>query len=92
MSWDDANYKLQLDLDALVRDPALCSKCKDQARRWRDMQYSVLRPMEWPGTPLMDSRTSHSDRERDWLRKNIEQVQSIIVVCRAHNHHEWDGS
>lgn len=62
----------------------LCPEHQRIAREWRDNHYSPWNPTEWPGGGfLMDNRTSHEERERDWDRQNLEQIEVVVSVCRA---------
>ncbi|KAF0646746.1 MULTISPECIES: hypothetical protein [Streptomyces] len=68
----------------------LCPTHRELARRWRDNHYDRHNPSEWPAgmsTPhrfhLMDGRTPHATRERDFDEKNREQIDFVIAICRS---------
>lgn len=62
----------------------LCPHHWRQAADWRNNHYDPRRPSEWPGgAALMDSRTSHAERERWWAEKNTEQIGLVAAACRS---------
>lgn len=62
----------------------LCAVHREQFREWRENHYNPRNPTEWPGGGcLLDSRTSHDERERDWDRKNLQQMELIARICRS---------
>lgn len=62
----------------------LCPVHREQFREWRANDYNPNNPTEWPGGGfLMDSRTSHEERERDWDRQNQEQMDLVARICRS---------
>jgi hypothetical protein len=62
-----------------------CPDCTKLVKQWRLVRYNPEHPMEWPGGPLMDSRTTHAERRRDWERKTAERIQQILDTCRKHH-------
>jgi len=51
---------------------------------WAAHDYNWRHPCEWPGMgPIMDSRTTHADREAGWDRKNREQMDLTADICRG---------
>ena len=79
-----SNAWLQSSLDTLVRDakPFVCLECFAEAKRWRDNFYDPVHPCEWPGRAIiLDNRTSHVDRERDWITKNTDAARLTIANC-----------
>ncbi|MFK0296322.1 hypothetical protein ACIQU6_38425 [Streptomyces sp. NPDC090442] len=73
--------------DGMLTTPIPSDLCRAHAtiaRSWRDNHYSPWNPSEWPGgTPIMDSRTSHQERAADWDRKNADQLERTIRICRS---------
>lgn len=70
--------------------PSLCPLHEQQASEWRGNHYNPRNPSEWPGgmnatgaTLLMDSRTSHEERAREFDRRNAEQVALITRICTS---------
>ena len=71
--------------------PSLCPLHEQQAGEWRGNHYNPRNPSEWPGgmnagpirTLLMDSRTSHDERAREFERRNAEQVALITRICTS---------
>lgn len=62
----------------------LCPAHREMFRQWRENHYNPRRPAEWPGgSHILDSRTSHQERGRDWDRKNLEQMETVAAVCRS---------
>lgn len=60
---------------------------------WSRVIYDPRKPGEWPGGPLMDSRTSHETRRLDWERKTADQITMIKGFCRdGRNCGEVEGS
>jgi hypothetical protein len=60
---------------------------------WRNhyRKYRVEHPTEWPGEAMiMDSRTSHTTRRRQWIEKDAEQMELIETICRSGNSPECD--
>jgi hypothetical protein len=68
-----------------VQVPAdLCPAHHEIAVGWARNDYNPRWPSEWPGgMGLMDSRTRHDEREREWDRKNGEQVELVARICRS---------
>lgn len=60
----------------------LCGKHGAAVANWAKVVYNPRAPKEWPGGPLMDSRTSHADRRADWERKTAAQIEMIKGFCR----------
>lgn len=51
--------------------------------KWSQVHYNPRHPQEWPGgSIIMDNRTSHADREKDWERKTLDQLHLIERICR----------
>lgn len=75
--------------------PDLCPAHAALTRHWRRNHYNPQNPAEWPvglsatprdhraAPPLMDSRTTDDERARDFDRKNQEQVELTIRICRS---------
>ena len=62
----------------------LCAIHREHFRDWRDNHYNARNPTEWPGGGfILDCRTSHQERERDWDRKNLQQMDLIARICRS---------
>lgn len=68
----------------------LCAVHHQQAVEWRNNDYDRRNPGEWPAglsfskrTLLMDSRTSHEERSREFAEKNWRQVELIAGICRS---------
>jgi hypothetical protein len=62
----------------------LCPAHKELARRYLVNDYDPRRPSEWPGgSCILDDRTDHAKRARDWDRKNLQQVERIARTCRS---------
>ncbi|MFH8410707.1 hypothetical protein ACH4FX_38940 [Streptomyces sp. NPDC018019] len=70
----------------------LCPAHRRIAMDWHNNDYDARNPGEWPAgrsvssgecTLLMDSRTSHDEREAEFARKNAEQAELTIRVCRS---------
>lgn len=62
----------------------LCPIHREHAVHWRNNDYSPWNPSEWPGgAHIMDSRTSHEERARDWDRKNQEAMDQVAAICRS---------
>lgn len=70
----------------------LCPFHRQAAVEWKNNDYSIFNPQEWPhglsvtgrtGFGLMDSRTTHAERSAHFDRKNTEQVELIIGICRS---------
>ena len=68
----------------------LCPTHRRIALAWRNNHYDRRNPGEWPNGRsskhrylLMDGRTSHEARERDFDRKNQEQIDLVIDLCRS---------
>ena len=66
----------------------LCSVHHQLAIDWRNNDYDPRNAGEWPGgassphrTLLMDSRTSHEERSREFEEKNRAQVELIVRIC-----------
>ncbi len=73
-----------------VLPSGLCPVHHQQAFDWRNNEYDRRNPDEWPGgrssttrTSLMDSRTSHEERSREFEQKNREQIASIERICKS---------
>jgi hypothetical protein len=63
----------------------LCPAHREAWLRWRGhyQKYSTISPTEWPGgAHIMDSRTSHVTRRRDWITKDAGQMELIETICR----------
>ena len=64
----------------------LCPIHTDSWRQWKKVEYNPRTPGEWPdvrgGRGVMDSRTTHAERERDWDRKTSGQLDLIESICR----------
>lgn len=62
----------------------LCVFHRELCRRWRENHYDPRNPSEWPGgSPLIDSHTSHAERERGWDEKNRAEIARITEACRT---------
>lgn len=68
----------------------LCATHRQQAVEWRNNDYDWRNPGEWPGglscrgrQHIMDSRTTHEERAREFERKNREQIELIARICRS---------
>ncbi len=71
----------------------LCPYHAADAACWAANDYQPHRPREWPagaavdpghsGYGLMDSRTTHDERAREFVRKNQEQIDLITRICRS---------
>jgi hypothetical protein len=76
------------------RPPAdLCPAHRAAWMTWRNhyRKYRVEHPTEWPGEAMiMDSRTSHTTRRRQWIEKDAEQMELIETICRSGNSPECD--
>lgn len=63
---------------------SLCSVHREHAFGYRNLIYSPHNPTEWPGgAHIMDNRTDHETRRKDWERKSEEQVKLIVSICRS---------
>ena len=69
------------------RPPAdLCTAHRSAWLTWRNhyRKYDSRDPREWPGgSHIMDSRTSHTTRRRDWIDKDAGQMKLIEEICRS---------
>jgi hypothetical protein len=70
--------------------PDLCPAHREIARDWRDNHYDWRNPGEWPAgmsapyrTHLLDNRTTHNERERQFDEKNQQQIDLVIRTCRS---------
>jgi len=79
-----------VSLHGLAVPADLCPVHRQLALEWRNNDYLPHRPEEWPGGlsacggfGLMDSRTSHEEREVEFDRKNAGQVDLIVRICRS---------
>jgi hypothetical protein len=64
--------------------PGLCPPQREAWLKWRNhiTKYSTTNPTEWPGgSHIMDSRTSHTARRRDWIEKNARQMEMVESFC-----------
>lgn len=68
----------------------LCPVHSQQTAEWHANTYDPRNPSEWPGgrstasrTLLMDSRTSHDERAREFTRKNQDQIDLIARICTS---------
>lgn len=68
----------------------LCAVHHQQAVNWRNNDYDWRNPAEWPAglsfpsrTLLMDSRTSHEERAREFEEKNRRQVDLVASICKS---------
>ncbi|WP_143179599.1 hypothetical protein [Streptomyces yunnanensis] len=70
----------------------LCPVHREIAKGWRDNHFDIWNPGEWPAgrsvtsgerTLLMDNRTTVDEREAEFERKNREQVELTIRICRS---------
>lgn len=68
----------------------LCAAHHQQAFEWRSNDYDWRNPGEWPcgrsvphRTLLMDCRTSHEERAREFEQKNWEQIELIDRICKS---------
>ena len=64
----------------------LCPPQAQAWKAWRDryLKYSTSHPTEWPGgAHIMDSRTSHTARRRDWIEKDAGQMEIVEHCCRV---------
>lgn len=60
----------------------LCPTCQAARTKWRQLHYDPRRPTQWPGGQhILDARTSHQERRRDWETKTAQQVQLIESIC-----------
>jgi hypothetical protein len=66
----------------------LCAVHHQKAVDWRNNTYDARNPGEWPcglsvptRTLLMDSRTSHEERVKEFEQKNREQVELVARIC-----------
>jgi hypothetical protein len=67
--------------DSIPRD--LCPHHWEAANAWRNNHYSPWNPTEWPGgSHILDSRTTHAEREAEWDRKNRERMAFAVSLCR----------
>ncbi|GGQ61505.1 hypothetical protein [Streptomyces asoensis] len=49
----------------------------------RDNHYDFRNPSEWPGgSHILDSRTTHDEREAEWDRKNLAQMAFAVSLRR----------
>lgn len=71
----------------------LCKVHRSAWMQWRNhiTKYSTSNPKEWPGgAHIMDSRTSHATRRRQWIEKNAEQMELVERICRSGRSPECD--
>jgi hypothetical protein len=61
--------------------PVLCKEHERIRSAWVKFRYSTLHPKDWPGQMILDARTSHEDRRKEWDRKNAEQVALTEEIC-----------
>lgn len=62
----------------------LCPVHHQHATAWATNDYQPHNPTEWPGGAfLMDNRTTHDERAREWDRKNSAQVELIARICHS---------
>jgi hypothetical protein len=62
----------------------LCLAHRELARRYLVNDYNPRRPSEWPGgSPILDARTDHAERARDWDEKNRAAIDRIAAACRS---------
>lgn len=70
----------------------LCPAHREIAKGWRDNDFDIRNPGEWPAgrsvtsgerTMLMDNRTTIDEQEAEFERKNREQVELTIRICRS---------
>ena len=47
------------------------------------LSYDPNDPKDWPGHHIMDSRTSHETRRKEWITKGREQLDMIEKHCRS---------
>jgi hypothetical protein len=79
---------------ATTRIPGdLCPTHRAHFVGWRRNDYSPWNPTEWPGgSHIMDSRTSHEERARDWDRKNLQAMEQVAAICRSGRSPQCDHS
>lgn len=69
-----------------MRRPCPEDLCPEHRRiwlTWRNLTYNPWHPQEWPGgSIIMDNRTLHETRRRDWDRKSEEQMDLTEKICR----------
>ncbi|WP_404974767.1 hypothetical protein [[Kitasatospora] papulosa] len=70
--------------------PDLCPAHQEIALKWKNNHYDWHDPSEWPGgmsstfrTFLMDFRTSHKERAKQFDEKNQQQINATIRTCRS---------
>lgn len=70
----------------------LCPAHQENALKWQNNHYDRGNPSEWPcgmsttyRVLLMDLRTSHEEREREFDEKNQQQIDSTARICRSGN-------
>lgn len=61
--------------------------CAEHKRIWKAWQkyarsYDSDNPREYGGGHIMDSRTSHAHRRRDWILKGIKDLDLTEQICR----------
>lgn len=68
----------------------LCPAHHQQVAEWRNNDYDWRNPGEWPGglssqtrSQLIDSRTSHEERAREFAEKNWRQIELIAGICKS---------
>lgn len=62
----------------------LCPVHREIFRQWRENHYNPHHPSDWPGgRALLDSRTTHADREKTWDRLNTKQMDLSAEICRS---------
>lgn len=68
----------------------LCSEHHQQAVEWRNNDYDWRNPGEWPGgrsssarSHIIDCRTSHEERAREFAEKNRQQIELIAGICKS---------
>jgi hypothetical protein len=62
----------------------LCPPQREAWLAWRNLvhKYDPRNPKEWPGgAHIMDSRTSHTARRRDWIEKSAGQMEIVERAC-----------
>lgn len=70
-------------LPAMQPPGDLCAAHELIWKIWSVYRYDPNHPKEWGGGPLMDNRTSHADRERNWDEKTLKELGWIEKTCRS---------
>ena len=64
----------------------LCPTCQEVRANWQQLHYDPRRPTQWPGgQQILDARTSHTERRKDWDAKTARQIEVIESICTRHH-------